>query len=382
MGTTATPNSFTESQEFISYIQELNRYHQLPNRGQATQEVQELAKEGKTKIFNLMNSSFSKIHLTADIWSKKGLTSSYLGITAQFVVVHEEILVGKKVQSFRLEDAVLELIDFPNPHTGIRIAIELLRVLREWKIMDQLGFILCDSGANMIRAFKDAQNLLAEQEVLNREEASIELDPEAAIEPGATTTAEVEPATGSSTSDEEETDEIEGQDRQDEDEYSQDELEENTMSPSTDVVQSILDLDPLVSEDELRAEITAFTGDDSEANGILVQNGLKRIPCYSHKLQLVVAHFDVFRQRSTSSTPGNSRQRRRGQRGGIPGFAKIIVKGKKLVAKFNKSCVATTRLVKLTNKKLTSDVCTRWSSTFLMLDRLVKLKDAIDDIQG
>ncbi len=185
--------------------------------------------------------------------------------------------------------------------------------------------------------------------------------------------------------DRDEIERMETQNDEVENDDSMNEAEENSTPitpsvPNEDAVQNILDLDPLISEEELRAELTSFTGDDAENSQVLIQNGLKRLPCFSHKLQLVVSHFDVFRQKSTASSTTNQRQRERGNRGGTPGFEKIIVKGKKLVAKFNKSCVATTKLVQLTNKKLTADVCTRWSSTYLMLERLVDQKDAIETI--
>ena len=45
---------------------------------------------------NLWSELYRKFNLTIDIWSKKDLTNSYLGVTAQFFFVNEVIRQGKK----------------------------------------------------------------------------------------------------------------------------------------------------------------------------------------------------------------------------------------------------------------------------------------------
>ena len=58
-------------------------------------------------------------------------------------------------------------------------------------------------------------------------------------------------------------------------------------------------------------------------------------------------------------------------------FKKVLQKAKKLVNKFNKSTKGTEKLIALKNKKLISDCPTRWSSTFLLLQRLLEIKDGV-----
>ena len=154
----------------------------------------------------------------------------------------------------------------------------------------------------------------------------------------------------------------------------QDATETSVAATREQIVQNVLDLDPLVTAEELEAEVTEFTGEDRENQLVLEQGGLKRLACYSHKLQLVVTHFDVFRN-SSSTTSGSASTRR-----GRPSFASSITKAKKLVSRFNTSSVATGKLIEKRNKKLVSDVTTRWSSTYLIIDRLVDLKDTVEEI--
>lgn len=98
---------------------------------------------------------------------------------------------------------------------------------------------------------------------------------------------------------------------------------------------------------------------------------MKRLPCYSHKLQLVLNKFDLFRKPKKTASPlrgrgRGSRGHGRGLRNGarvsqpadIPIFATVINKAQKLVTKFNGSSYAVPMLIRKTNKKLCADVTT------------------------
>ena len=82
--------------------------------------------------------------------------------------------------------------------------------------------------------------------------------------------------------------------------------------------------------------------------------GWKRNSCFTHTLQLVVKEFEKS-----------------------PCYKSSITKEKKVVKKFNKSCKATEKLIKLAGKKLVSNRPTRWDSMFLMLSRLVCVKSQV-----
>jgi hypothetical protein len=71
-------------------------------------------------------SDLPKLALTADIWTKKGMTSSYLGITAHYI--------GPDDQRKKLTLAVRPM---PASHTGDQIYILTTNVLREWHISDK-----------------------------------------------------------------------------------------------------------------------------------------------------------------------------------------------------------------------------------------------------
>lgn len=85
----------------------------------------------------------------------------------------------------------------------------------------------------------------------------------------------------------------------------------------------------------------------------------KCLSCFSHTLQLVVNK--VSEERS---------------------FQKIMKRASALVRKVNKSSKATEKLLSLCRKKLVGKCPTRWSSTFLMIERLLEVKIPLTQVLG
>lgn len=131
-------------------------------------------------------------------------------------------------------------------------------------------------------------------------------------------------------------------------------------------------MDGLVTPAELQAELDEYSNEESDTNTRLSTKGLKRLACYSHKLQLILTHFDMFRKKKTVTRGNGNRGAIRGGRSRgrgcqsnrtngepqLPYFAEVINKAQKLVAAFNKSGYAVTTLLKKTSKKLCADVST------------------------
>lgn len=118
-----------------------------------------------------------------------------------------------------------------------------------------------------------------------------------------------------------------------------------------------------MTEDEVQKDEDAFAQDEADLNSSL-RHQIKRLGCLSHTLQLVLGHFDKFRN----------------QKGQPPVFSKIIKEAKILVGKFNKSTIATPLLINDAGMKLLGDCSTRWSSTYLLLERLVRLRIYVTQI--
>ena len=81
---------------------------------------------------------------------------------------------------------------------------------------------------------------------------------------------------------------------------------------------------------------------------------LGRVSCFSHPLQLVVNKFS-----------------------GITAYKPLLNHAHALVKKMNSSVKATERLIELGGKKLVKDCPTCWSSTFLMVDRMLSVRTSL-----
>ena len=89
--------------------------------------------------------SCRRVAICLDGWSKKGLSSSFLGISANFYDVH----------SHKPQHALLALDKLQHPHTGEMLANSLDKCLTDWGIPEQkIMLIVSDNGANMVKAIR------------------------------------------------------------------------------------------------------------------------------------------------------------------------------------------------------------------------------------
>ena len=89
--------------------------------------------------------SCRRVTICLDGWSKKGLSSSFLGISANFYDVH----------SHKPQHALLALDKLQHPHTGEMLANSLDKCLTDWGIPEQkIMLIVSDNGANMVKAIR------------------------------------------------------------------------------------------------------------------------------------------------------------------------------------------------------------------------------------
>ncbi len=102
--------------------------------------------ECQQRVQDLLNRNInSKITIGADIWSKKNLSASFLGISA---CLYDE-LTARPIHLF------LQLTQVQHPHTGDMIAETIRSALRKWNIdNDRVLLIITDNGANMVKARK------------------------------------------------------------------------------------------------------------------------------------------------------------------------------------------------------------------------------------
>ncbi len=174
-----------------------------------------------------------------NIWSKKGLTASYLGVTAHFFTPCDH-------KRNRVTLAVRRLA---SPHTADHVEATVEEILGEWDIpKEKISAILTDNGSNMVKAFKEWLADLHE-----------------ATEDSGEDEPQEQPADGIAGS-----------------------------SPSTtdsdDDNGEEVDIDV---NSEAEREIDEFDQKELEQDAAFILH--KRLSCFSHSLQLVVRKFDTVR---------------------------------------------------------------------------------------
>ena len=182
-------------------------------------------------------------------------------------------------------------------------------VLRDWEIdVTRISRILTDNGSNMVAAFRENSQIIAEQKESENEVEEEEEEEEVEVEEVIAIEKEAEVGVE---------DELDSKD-------------EEMECDSSDILK----------------EIESFYTAENHHNSVFAS--LNRLSCFSHTLQLVARQFDA----SASAK-------------------KVLSKVYCLVKRFSKSGKATEKLITLSRKKLLSHCPTRWSSTHIVVSRLL-----------
>ncbi|XP_017293396.1 uncharacterized protein LOC108248867 [Kryptolebias marmoratus] len=237
----------------------------------------------KTKISNLIDKYYEsevqkfrnrlaaarRVSIGIDLWTKTGLTASFLAISSCYFCVEQS----------KPEHILLALEQVVHPHTAQSIKACVDKCMQEWGIPNQkIITVITDNGSNMVAAFKQ-------------------------------TTPE---------------------------------REETTSEDSED--SPMMDSD---SEPETEGDLRCHH----------VDMDIERTPCVVHTLQLVV---HMIQKES--------------------GVKRVLDKARSVVKLFRKSSIATQRLLDECGLIVVNDCPMRWSSTFNMISRLLKVKDSVCQI--
>ena len=279
VGSTNVANTIVDTPEFRELLLELDPRYLAPGRAAVSQEVNKVLLDLKANIGTYIAQA-QKISICADIWTKKGMTASFMGVTAHFF--------SKK--DHRRHCVTLAVKKMPSPHTADNVLHVVQEVLSEWDVLPwRVQAILTDSGSNMVAAFK---------QVRSNSEGSLNEDSDG------------------------------------------DNSSESGSAVSSDD-----------GAGEIQSDIEDFERKELEHDVVFSSTSFRRVSCFSHTLQLVVCKFNEIRS-----------------------VQKVLKKAQKLVSKVNKSTKATEMLIEQAGKKLVGSCPTRWSSTYLMVSRLVDVR--------
>ena len=144
VGSTNVPLCVVDCPEFRDLLTEMDCQYNIPYRKKLGQEIDQVYSDLQHNIFLVLEQT-KRISICCDIWSKQGMTASFLGVTIHCFTVHD-----KKRHSI-----TLAVNHFEQPHTTERIAELLQSVFDQWDIPRHKVFCsLTDKGSNMVKAFQ------------------------------------------------------------------------------------------------------------------------------------------------------------------------------------------------------------------------------------
>lgn len=99
----------------------------------------------KVTKFKKRLSGARKVSIGIDLWTKKGLTVSFLAISGCFFSAEQN----------KPEDILLTLEQVAHPHTAQSIKACVDKCMQEWDISsEKIVTVITDNGSNMVAAFK------------------------------------------------------------------------------------------------------------------------------------------------------------------------------------------------------------------------------------
>ena len=149
VGSSSVANSIVENLEFVDLLNTINPRSSVPGRAAIHRELNIVLIELRAKITTHIESS-NRSSICCDVWSKKGLTSSYLGVTGHFFSRKDR---GRHTVTLAVRRVT-------GSHTAVNIRVLLDEILSEWNIgHGEIFAIITDSGSNMVAAFKEQVQL-------------------------------------------------------------------------------------------------------------------------------------------------------------------------------------------------------------------------------
>jgi hypothetical protein len=164
IGANNQPLSLVHNEEFRELILEADPRFVIPHRQKLKVKIDEIFCDLQSKLLENMQHA-RKMCLCTDIWSRPGMTASFLGITCHYFN-HNDL---------KQHNITLAVRHFSSPHTAHRVLEMFLSVIQKWNIQNsQIFRILSDNGSNMIAAFNTEVEMVEEpMEIVNTKENDI-----------------------------------------------------------------------------------------------------------------------------------------------------------------------------------------------------------------
>jgi len=145
------PFSIVEKPEFKAFIHDLNSKFVVPSRQFLTYKILPQVVEKKVAAVHALLDAAQSVALTLDIWTDRA-SHAFLAITAHTFM------------QCTAETCLVTFSAFGGSHTGVRIAEEIDKSIKENHLEGKVAYIVTDNASNMRRAF----DVLAELQDTNQ----------------------------------------------------------------------------------------------------------------------------------------------------------------------------------------------------------------------
>lgn len=143
IGRTGLPARIVEDEEFVTMMTKMDKKFKLPKRHKILNLIEKMYKEEKDKIKQNLATA-RRITIGLDIWTKKGLTASFLGVSACYF----------NPENNKAEHKLLNLKEMVHPHTAESISTLVEESMEEWGLpREKVLTTITDNGSNMVASF-------------------------------------------------------------------------------------------------------------------------------------------------------------------------------------------------------------------------------------
>ncbi|CAL8138633.1 unnamed protein product [Orchesella dallaii] len=160
-GSSSIPTNVGENQDFIQMITNLDPRIDIPKRTKLSALMNDKLKQMKDLASKELMSA-RRATLSLDIWTKRGVTTSYLGVIITFFNYSRMMKMAITLDVKEIETAT---------HKAEDIKREADAVIKSYGIQPTIIWrVITDAGSNMICAFKKAANLTESTEESHHDE--------------------------------------------------------------------------------------------------------------------------------------------------------------------------------------------------------------------
>ncbi|RVE70187.1 hypothetical protein OJAV_G00062090 [Oryzias javanicus] len=145
IGSTGLPITTIEDEDFVHMMETIDKKLTVPKKTKISNLIDKYYEDLK-QTFRRRLAAARKMSIGIDLWTKKGLTASFIAITSCYFCIEQN----------KPEHILLSLEEVAHPHTAQSIKACVDKCMEEWDVPhEKVMAVITDNGSNMVAAFKN-----------------------------------------------------------------------------------------------------------------------------------------------------------------------------------------------------------------------------------